>query len=57
MKSEKVHTSAFKAMQRKVEVKMPKQGKYSYDDDGTRAPTERLTYNLDRCSICFMHIH
>lgn len=64
---ETVHTSAFKArqgkaMQRKVEVKISKQGtKYCYDDvddDGTRAPTERLTYNLDRCTIlCFMYIH
>lgn len=64
-----LHTSAFKAMQRKVEVKISKQGKYSYDDDvnvvvvvndddGTRAPTERLTYNLDRCThfVCFMYI-
>lgn len=55
---EKVHI-------RKVEVKMPKHGKNSYDDvvavdyadDGTRVPEKRLTYNLDRCSICFMHIH
>lgn len=48
-------------MQRKVEVKISKQGKYSYDnddDDGTRAPTERLTCNLDRCTILyFIYIH